>query len=292
VRTGDGPTEDAGGATRDEENVIRLPRDWLGPPEELIPIGPAARARAAQLEAGAPPPAADAFWSEDAAALHDAVQAPQKNDRTPANPPVGLVAPVAGRWQFRLPRLPRRAVRRRVRTGWALLMVPAVALAVLAAIGFGEQPRTGVSARRVDGVRDVVSTPAPKASMAAAASLLAKRAAASTRHRVRRRASVSRARTHARQSATHRARARHRAGPIHHPAAAPTAAVVQASTPSQTSGGASSGSTASQTSTPVTTTTPASETASKPSAGGSRPAPPPGPTGIGSMTGGCTVKCS
>ena len=98
MKTGDGETDDTGALTRDEENVIRLPRDWLGPPEELVPIGPAARARAAQRELnGQTPPAADAFWSEDSAALHDALQAPPEPSPQRLDPPVGLVPPLAGR---------------------------------------------------------------------------------------------------------------------------------------------------------------------------------------------------
>jgi hypothetical protein len=58
--------------------VVRLPREWIGPLEELVPIRPATEAgeRSAEIVAGEVPPAADAFWSEDAGALHNAVQAP------------------------------------------------------------------------------------------------------------------------------------------------------------------------------------------------------------------------
>ena len=150
MKTGDGPTEDANGATRNEENVIRLPRDWLGPPEELVPIGPAARARAAQLDVGdAPPPAADAFWSEDAAALHDAVQAPVGAAGDRLRPPVGLVAPVAAQWHLRLPRRPRLPRRRGphgrrgprvVLVRWALVAVAAAVVAVPAVLALGGRP--------------------------------------------------------------------------------------------------------------------------------------------------------
>ena len=75
----DGWREQDGSGTPDGgENVIRLPTDWVGPREELIPIG-------------APPPAASDFWSEDSAALHDAVQAPgwaaPRLDQAACSPP-------------------------------------------------------------------------------------------------------------------------------------------------------------------------------------------------------------
>jgi hypothetical protein len=50
---------------------VRLPRDWIGPREDLVPFGP--RANAVSSE---PPPAAEAFWGEGSAEIHDAVRAP------------------------------------------------------------------------------------------------------------------------------------------------------------------------------------------------------------------------
>lgn len=76
-------------------NVVPFPRDWIGPREELIPFGPrAGRAQADEPQAppaalpqagsagspqaGSPlsPPRPEDFWSEGAAATHDAVQVP------------------------------------------------------------------------------------------------------------------------------------------------------------------------------------------------------------------------
>jgi len=289
VKTGDGPNEDAGGATRNEENVIRLPRDWLGPPEELVPIGPAARARAAQLEAdGAPPPAADAFWSEDSAALHDAVQAPSGAARDHLNPPVGLVDPVAGRWQMGPPGLSRlaEAWRMRVRTRWALLAVPTVVLLILAAIGFGEQGGTEVTSGHTAASSPVRHAAAPDASSYAAlnAAFAVSSGAAPARHQARPAVARSRTRAHVHEKAARPVTVHHHVPTAHHSAPAATPAVTEASTARRTSTGT--------TTTPVRTATPTSETASKPSSGGSSSAPAPGPTGIGSMTGGCTVKCS
>lgn len=68
----EGPQTEQGNAGHD--NVVRLPRDWIGPREELIPFGPAADRQAAEDDS-APPSAAD-FWGEESAAIQDAVQAP------------------------------------------------------------------------------------------------------------------------------------------------------------------------------------------------------------------------
>jgi hypothetical protein len=57
------------------DKVVRLPRDWLGPREELVPFGP----RAGSAEAGEPPSPSD-FWGEQSAAIQSAVQAPPTRD--------------------------------------------------------------------------------------------------------------------------------------------------------------------------------------------------------------------
>ena len=66
-----------------DDNVIRFPRDWFGPIEELAPIGP--RAIAASAAAGDPPlvadehrrePTADDFWGEGSAEAQLLVPAP------------------------------------------------------------------------------------------------------------------------------------------------------------------------------------------------------------------------
>lgn len=65
-------------------NVVRIPRDWFGPKDELVPIGPGAEERFGNGpldESGAALPtaetlAANVFWGEDAGAVHDVVDAP------------------------------------------------------------------------------------------------------------------------------------------------------------------------------------------------------------------------
>jgi hypothetical protein len=63
---------------RGTENVVRLPRDWLGPRDELIPIGSGARAAQAEDDAqtDALPPTAASFWDEDSGSLQAPMQAP------------------------------------------------------------------------------------------------------------------------------------------------------------------------------------------------------------------------
>ena len=290
MRTGDGPTKDGNGATRNEENVIRLPRDWLGPPEELVPIGPAARARAAQLDVGdAPPPAADAFWSEDAAALHDAVQAPVGTAGERLSPPVGLVAPVAAHWHLRLPRRPRlRGLRgprgsRVVRARWALVAVSAAVVAVSALLALGAWPAGRRTAAQTGPVHTVTHSRTTALAQDSAALPLSKTDAAD--HRARQ-AAHARTRTRARTKVARRSqvpgKSRHRPAATHH-SAAPTVTEASASPVTTTQ------------STPASTAPAVSDrssaTASTAGSQGSKPSIPPGPIGIGSFTGRCNPRC-
>jgi hypothetical protein len=58
------------------DNVVRLPRDWLGPRDELIPFGPSADS----ADDSVPPPTADDFWGEDSSSIQTAVEAPASVD--------------------------------------------------------------------------------------------------------------------------------------------------------------------------------------------------------------------
>ena len=290
METGDGRSTDSAGLTRNEENVIRLPRDWLGPPEELVPIGPAARARAAQRDReNAMPPAADAFWSEDSAALHDAVQAPSGPPRGRLDPPVGLVPPVAG-LQIpglnRLRRIPSLGRDRRVSRWWSLAAVPVVALLVAATIGSTQGPRShpGASHGAPSHALAASTVNSVAASDDAAAdkfqALLNERqslTAALREHRTAR----SHSRAHAR--ANRPVKPRH-STPAHHSTGTSAPTVTQGAASPQTS----------RSSAPVSTSAASSaSTESTSNSQGSNPATgPPGPIGIGSISGGCSVKCS
>ena len=60
-----------------DDNVVLFPRDWLGPRDELIPIGrPPERSANGQAGDGEPAPTADDFWSEGSAAVQSALRAP------------------------------------------------------------------------------------------------------------------------------------------------------------------------------------------------------------------------
>jgi hypothetical protein len=91
----DGPYSSAGGDEDDATaNVVRFPRDWFGPREELVPFGPSAEDQAgdeaeeaAPAEMVAPPPVrADDFWGEESASIHDAMQAPVAAEPGAAKP--------------------------------------------------------------------------------------------------------------------------------------------------------------------------------------------------------------
>lgn len=126
---------------RDTDNVVRLPRDWLGPRDELIPIG--SRARAAQAEDDAQPdalpPTAASFWDEDSGSLQAPMQAPAGMWQ-PA-PAARRVQPASRPRRIPRPRFERttdRAFISRRRATAAIAVLAVVVLAILAAIGSTE----------------------------------------------------------------------------------------------------------------------------------------------------------
>jgi hypothetical protein len=66
----DRQTADGNGEDVLNDNVVRLPRDWLGPRDELIPIGPSANGQTGGSDDrfGLPATASD-FWGEDSSSL-------------------------------------------------------------------------------------------------------------------------------------------------------------------------------------------------------------------------------
>ena len=252
-----------------------------------MPIGSAARNREAQR---APdddlPQAADAFWSEDSAALHDAVQAPPAAGRQPVAPPVGLVPPVAGLRRVPSVHLPGLgALRRLGRVSWrsGLPAVGVVALAAAAVIGMGEGPPSHRTAARTAASHTTASSGLTGSMDAASGE---KAAAARSRHAARRhtpKAHQPKPHVHARiRTRTTRVGKTHHQTVTHQSTASSSETITEtAPSPSPVH---SSGSSA--------TSTPTSSTASTVASTGSKPAPrPPGPTGFGTMSGGCQVKC-
>ena len=70
---GEGQQTEAGKrAAQARGKIVRLPRDWLGPREELVPFGP----RSAPPEADETPPSPADFWGEQSAELQSAVRGP------------------------------------------------------------------------------------------------------------------------------------------------------------------------------------------------------------------------
>jgi hypothetical protein len=83
VATDDRDREEGTEETGDETNVVSFPRDWLGPREELVPFGK--EGQSAEDAAHSRPPRAADFWDEGAAAIHDAVEAPDDADADAAS---------------------------------------------------------------------------------------------------------------------------------------------------------------------------------------------------------------
>jgi hypothetical protein len=67
---------EAGNGAPTSDKVVRLPRDWLGPREHLVPFG-AATTPPAPVESEPADFAPDDFWGERSAAIHNVVQAPE-----------------------------------------------------------------------------------------------------------------------------------------------------------------------------------------------------------------------
>jgi hypothetical protein len=76
-----------------EDNVVRLPRDWLGPREDLVPFGPSADAEDGAL---ATPPSTHDFWGEPATDLWesepDLADAPTETHRRRLMRPIRATA--------------------------------------------------------------------------------------------------------------------------------------------------------------------------------------------------------
>jgi hypothetical protein len=95
-----GRTEYGGDGLADS-NVVPFPRDWIGPPEDLIPFGSAADDDLAEDL----PPTADDFWGEGSALVQDAVQtnldaggSPEPTRRRTRRPRVAWRPVKPGRW--------------------------------------------------------------------------------------------------------------------------------------------------------------------------------------------------
>jgi hypothetical protein len=135
-----------GNGDTEEENVIRLPRDWVGPPEELVPIGSRARAREGRPAEDSArddviPDAGD-FWGESAAAVHHVMSAPTET-LTAGRPRLRRERIQRPRGQ--LPRVQLPWVRRR-RTAAIAAIVGATAIVAIIGVSEGHGPPPVASA--------------------------------------------------------------------------------------------------------------------------------------------------
>lgn len=230
------------GGSRDgllDENVVRLPRDWLGPREELIPFGRSDE----PVSATALPPTADDFWGESSASVQDALQAPP-TDRSPQVP-----APLPGN-----SRLPRVFKQHPVLSIAALSAVVVLGLVVLIGAGAQRSASRGSPATRTIASSTLTGALYARAEAGSRAFERARRREATAERRRARLARRARARAEARQRRQAQASAA-----IARPARSTSA--VQSRSPSQSTG-------------PAEPTSPV-ETSPAPSSAGESPAPSP-----------------
>ncbi len=176
----DGPKTEAGGEQgRTPANVVQFPRDWLGPRDELVPIGrstyPESEQRREEHKRGepasAPPAGPDAFWGEDSAQIHAVMPGPETGKRPGRLPPRrrGTDRPIApdvahGSRGPRFPFRPGDWLRPKfafrpgdwlrspaIRLAGGLLVV--AACAVVALVRLGEAPAGHVNRARATGGR-------------------------------------------------------------------------------------------------------------------------------------------
>ncbi len=177
--------------------VVRLPRDWLGPREELVPFGPRADgqnaggavrsdepppgAEEAATSADEPPPSAEDFWGERSAAIHNALQAP-------ADDP----AAVGTAGTRRPPRSRGRLDRRMVAAAAGSLAVAAVVLLAVSS-GFSGPSRpaggskAGVAAVFGSGISRLMQLGLARLDISAARNLAPRADSRETRHTQHRR---------------------------------------------------------------------------------------------------------
>ncbi len=161
---------EAGRTAESSDKVIRLPRDWLGPREDLVPFGRAtppptdpappelaAPELAATELATATPTSADDFWGGEAAAgLHDVVQTPHDSEQ-----------PAAHAGEPRPPAPKSRLSRRRVAVASAVGIAAVGAIALLLTgsprhVAAGTGARLNIAAILTDGVSRILNAGPPK----------------------------------------------------------------------------------------------------------------------------------
>jgi hypothetical protein len=249
---------------RGTENVVRLPRDWLGPREELVPIGSRARAVDAsdQDPTEAILPNAASFWGEDSGSLQSPMQPPA--DAWPPAPTERQVPPPRTRRRISRPRFEWAAggafISRRRATA-AIAVLAAGVLLVLALTGRTEGGTHNASDKTASLSKN---SPIETGTGANRARLKAKTPVVTQIHAQPQSHRSARARHHAGRSRAHKPRIhattihrRHRPHPTPRPTNS-TSEPVRTTTPTYTPAPASSPTT----SPPATTSAPSSPPAS------------------------------
>lgn len=91
-----GGTEGDSPERRAEETgkVVRIPRDWFGPTDELVPFGPRALEDANEPQPRVEPLDPNSFWDESSNSIQDAVEAPAEARHRAPVPRIGHAARV------------------------------------------------------------------------------------------------------------------------------------------------------------------------------------------------------
>lgn len=128
----------------DVDNVVPFPRDWIGPTEDLVPIGsPAAGTVSDDLELGRAL-GADAFWGESSASLHEAIEAPPDPDGDVAVvPAVACLAKEVADAPARAGRQSRRTFGPGLRRGGSVIAAVGVLVACCVAVGVAVAAHVG-----------------------------------------------------------------------------------------------------------------------------------------------------
>jgi hypothetical protein len=167
VKADDRRTEDGGGGDQTESNVVRLPREWIGPIEELVPFGPSARSSKTSLASVAGddliPPGPDDFWSEDSAAVQDALQAPSAARRPNVADTSG--GPVSSVWERALRNTRRLHRPRRATAVVGLIAITTATPVIVIAADRSSAPKIGAH-------RSVAATTKPSADSGEAANTI------------------------------------------------------------------------------------------------------------------------
>jgi hypothetical protein len=193
VKTDDWSTRRRDPASTEETKVVRL-RDWLGPEEELVPIGPRAdRDQASQDRSVEEPEAGSGFWEGDPS-LQTAIPAPENRGASVTR--ARARGPVRWRW---------------VAAGVTIAALAAVTVLIVSG-GGGRAPSHGQTEEAAVG-----GPLAPNLTKTVGRAAAATRAAAAVQERKalraerQRQAAVRRARAQAARARAARARQRHRA---------------------------------------------------------------------------------